>query len=87
MFGKKKKDLALLIQELVESKPRKTQGGDSGYDDKRSPLSIRDLKVSIEVNGLEDLIKEVRELKDVMKELVDLIKERVESEEETEKQQ
>lgn len=90
MFGKKKKDLSVLIQELIESKPKKTQIETSITEDRKSTsISLRDVKVNIEVSKMDELVNEVRELKIAIKELVDLIKSRVESEEqsETEKQQ
>ncbi len=81
---RKKKDLTELLMELKKTKQR---------DDNQQPqitdnryITIRDLKIVIEIPQLEELTKEVKQLKEAIVEFVRIIKSRLEeSEEEEEK--
>ncbi len=72
VFGRKK-DFASIIQELVEQRPRQKSGSDN-RDTRTSEVRIGELRVKVEISGLEDLIRELREMKSAIRELVDLAK-------------
>ncbi len=83
--NKKKKDLLTVIAELsgVEKKSStvRTIPKDGEPKTNANQLVIRDIKVSVEIPQLEELLKEVRELKEIIREFVQLIKSRIEQSE------
>ncbi|NPA69256.1 MAG: hypothetical protein GXO26_00435 [Crenarchaeota archaeon] len=77
---RKKKDLTELLMELKKTRQKddnqQLQTPDNRY------ITIRDLKIVIEIPQLEELTREVRQLKEAMIEFVRIIKSRLEESEE-----
>ena len=77
MFGRKKKvDLEELLQELagnddgsVRSRVRKYDGDDEDYAQQTG------VKFKVEFEGVDELIKELRSLRESINELIELLKE------------
>ncbi|GAB6943622.1 hypothetical protein [Vulcanisaeta sp. JCM 14467] len=77
MFGRKKKvDLEELLQELagnddgnVRSRVRKYDGDDEDY------VQQAGVKFKVEFEGVDELIKEMRSLRESINELIELLKE------------
>ena len=77
MFGRKKKvDLEELLQELagnddgnVRSRVRKYDGDDEDYAQQAG------VKFKVEFEGVDELIKEMRSLRESINELIELLKE------------
>ncbi len=78
---KRKKDLAEILMELKKSKT-----GDS-KNITTSQIQIREMKIVVEIPQIEELIKEVRKLREEVSEFVKIIKSRIEEVEHEEEQE
>ncbi len=80
--NKKKKDLLTVIAELSgvdkKSTPQQRQVSKDGGNEKTNQIVINEVRLSITIEQLDELIREIRELKDYIKEFVGLIKSRIE---------
>lgn len=77
---RKKKDLTELLMEL--KKTRQKDDNQQLHTPDNRYITIRDLKIVIEIPQLEELTREVRQLKEAMIEFVRIIKSRLEESEE-----
>ncbi|NPB00774.1 MAG: hypothetical protein GXO10_05310 [Crenarchaeota archaeon] len=78
---RKKKDLTELLMELKKSKQREDNQHTAQTTDNKHAV-LREVRITIDIPQLEELIREVRQLRESITEFVRIIKTRLEESEE-----
>ncbi len=82
---RKKKDLTELLMELKKTRQKEDNQHMTQTTDNRG-ITIKEIKIIVEIPQLEDLTKEVRQLREAITDFVRIIKTRLEETEEEEQE-